>query len=163
MFFLLEAETIKPFFSKDMESEKIINLCGFQFPKHIDSSALKKHTEHWKTLDVPPFWPLFITHIGSMYGIYLYIWLNFYGNCRHIYHTWIRTALGKCFRGKFVVKHPGFIFPTDLLHGLRTSSRTTRTNRAPNFDADQVRCDGDGVDGDTNETPRMVVCMIDML
>ena len=31
--------------------------------------------------------------IGSMYGIFTYIWLIFYGKCRYIQHTWMVWAM----------------------------------------------------------------------
>ena len=31
--------------------------------------------------------------IGSMYGIFSYIWLIFFGKCREIYHAWIPWAM----------------------------------------------------------------------
>ena len=35
---------------------------------------------------------IYIYPIASMYGIFTYIWLIFYGKCRGIYHTWMVWA-----------------------------------------------------------------------
>ena len=35
--------------------------------------------------------------IGSMDGIFTYIWLIIYGKCRQPYHTWMLWAMGFIF------------------------------------------------------------------